>query len=248
MIYLSGKSKFRLITEATERKDALDFQHFVRRSSLVYTASGKGLAVTADFEAERLSGTSSLRIVLDRSLRMRAATVNGATAVYRLTASDEDKSAFDILLNSVPGGNATVRIEAVMDTDFPFDNFLPAVAIARAYSWEGRTSLLTEDALAVSQFVSANRVESAKSRLETTTIGKRWVADWIGIPPRLHASIGRPIPTFAVDSFTRLTVQEDWIAATTNLRIICKSLSSNELRSVPRRCSHCWLSNGAPPH
>ena len=230
LIHLSGKSRFRLITEVTDRKDAMDFQHFVRRTSLAYTASEKGLALSADFEAERLAATSSLRILLDRSLRLQAATVNGAAADYRLAAADENKSAFDILLNNVPGGNAKVRIEAVMDTDFPFDDLLPTIEIGRAFSWEGKTSLLAEDALVVDQFEFSKRIESAKPKLETTSIGKRWLADWIGIPPRFHASIGRATPTCEVESITRLTVQEDWIAATTNLRIICHSLSSNELR------------------
>ncbi len=229
LIHLSGKSKFRLITEVSERKDALDYQHFARRSSLVYSASEKGLAVSADFEFERLSSVSSLEVLLDKALRVRSLTLNGVTADYRMK-SNSDKSALDIPLSSLPGGNARLRIEAVADTSFPFDDLLPTIEIARAFSWEGKTSLVAEDSLAGDQLAFSSRIDSAKPRLETTTIGKRWVADWIGVPPSMRASIGRKLPTLQADSFTRLTVQEDWIAATTNLRINCNSLKSNELR------------------
>lgn len=230
VIHLSVKSRFRLITETTERKDALAFQHFVRRSSLVYSASEEGLTVSADFEIERLSVTNSLRVLLDKSLRIRSVTVNGASSNYSTVKNSDDTSAFEIPLGNLTSSSARLRIEAISDCIFPFDDVLPAIEIARAFSWEGKTSLLAEDDLAGDQLVLSGRVESAKPRLDTTTIGKRWVSDWIGVPPRLRASIGRIAPTCRTDSFTRLTIQEDWISATTNLRIACSSLATNELR------------------
>ncbi len=230
VVHLSGKSKFRLITELTERKDALEFQHFVRRSSLVYSASEKGFTVSADFEVERLSGTSSLKILLAKSLRVRAVTVNGNATNYRSIQNSEDLSAFEIQLSDLSSGNARLRIEALSDTVFPFDDLLPTIAIARAFSWEGRTSLLAEDDLVVDQLVLSSRRESSRPKLETTTIGKRWVVDWIGVPPLLSTSVGHVAPSCKAENLTRLTIQEGWISATTNLRITCSSLESNELR------------------
>lgn len=230
LVPLSGKSKFRLLTEMSERKDALDFQHFVRRSSLAYSASEKGLSVSADFEVERLSETGVLTVQLDKSLRIRAVTVNGASTSYQTVKTDDGVSAFEVNLNSLTSGNARLRIDAIADVVFPFDGVLPTVALHRAYSWEGRTSLVTEDALVGDQLVFANRPESTKPRLETTTIGKRWVADWVGVPPEIKASVGRVLPRCNSESFTRLTIQEDWISATTNLHIQCSAFESNELR------------------
>lgn len=230
IVHLSGKSKFRLITEVTERKDALAFQHFVRRTSLVYSASTKGLAVSADFEVERLSATTALQLLLDRSLRVRSVTVNGTFVDYRLLDSVGDKITFDVPITNLSAGSARLRIEALTDVRFPFDDVLPTIEIVNSFSWEGKTSLLAEDALVSERLMLASRSEVSKPRLETTTIGKRWVAEWIGVPPYLRANIGRIAPSCAVESFTRLTIQEDWVSATANLRIACSALDSNELR------------------
>ncbi len=230
IVHLSGKSKFRLATEITGRNDQLDFEHYVRRSSLVYTASEKGLELLADFELERLSSTTSLQMNLDKSLRTRSITINGTGSDYRVLDTSDQQSTIEIPLNSIANGIARVRIEAVAETSYPFDGVLPWIDLPRGFAWEGKTTLLTEDGLLGTQLSNAGSSENANPRLETTTIGKRWVLDWLGSAPRLRASIQRTAPSCKAETFTRLTVQENWISATTNLQMHCSSMDSSDLR------------------
>ena len=230
LIHLSGKSQFRLVTETIERKDVLSYQQYVRRAALAYIASNKGLTLSADFEVERFSTVDPLRISFDSSLKIRSLTANDKAVEYRMVDAAESAKRTIELPSVSANGKTRVRVEAVAEAVYPFDAPLPQLEIARGFAWEGRTTVTAEEDLQVEEIALVDRPELSKPKLESTTIGRRWSADWIGAVPTLAAKFSRPDNQCTASSLTRLTVQQDWIAATTNMKLDCRGLQSNELR------------------
>ncbi len=240
LVHLSGKSQFRLNTAVTERKDALSYQQFVRRAVLAYVASSKAVTLSADFEVERIATDEPLRLSIDPNLKIRSLTANDKSVDYRIVQSAD--SAQHII--EIPGANSNgqasvaltsngrvrVRVEALTESKVPFDQALPSIEIARSFAWEGRTTITAEDDLQVEEVAFVGRPELAKPKLESTTIGRRWGADWLGAVPTITAKIDRPTNRWKASLLTRLTIQQDWIAATTNLKLNCRGLQSNEMR------------------
>jgi len=230
LIHLSGKSQFKLLTQVAERRDALNYQQFVRRVTMAYDASSKGVTLSGDFEVERLSANEPLRINFDAPLKIRTLTVDDKAINYRIVDSvGNEKHTIELPIASV-NGRTRIRVEAFWEIDFPFDGNLPTIALDRAFAWDGRTTVTADDELQIEEISLVGRTELAKPKLESTTIGRRWSADWLGAVPTFSAKIDRPVERWSASTLTRLTIQQDWIAATMNLRIARKGLQSNELR------------------
>lgn len=230
LIYLSGKSQFRLLTETLERKDSLTYRQFVRRAALAYIASNKSVTLSADFEVERMSAVEPLRLSLDAALKIRSLAANDKAVEYRIVESSEAGKHTIELPNVNSSGRTRVRVEATSDVEYPLERSLPWIEVNRAFAWEGRTTVTAEDDLQVEEIAIVGRADLPKAKLESTTIGRRWSADWVGSVPVIAAKINRPENRWSASTLTRLTIQQDWIAATTNLKLNCSGLRSNELR------------------
>ncbi len=230
LIHLSGKSQFKLMTQVAERRDSLSYQQFVRRVTMAYDASSKGITLSGDFEVERLLANEPLRMNFDTSLKIRALTVDDKSVAYRIvTPVNVGKHTIELPIASV-NGRTRIRVEAFCPIEIPFDGDLPTIALDRAYAWDGSTTITADDELQIEEISLVGRPELAKPKLESTTIGRRWSASWLGAVPTFSIKMNRPVERWSASTLTRLTIQQNWVAATMNLRLACKGLQSNELR------------------
>lgn len=230
LIHISGKSQCRLVTQIAERRDSMNYQRFVRRVTNAYEVSSKGVTLTGEFDVERLHADEPLRMILDKPLKIRAVAVDDKAIPYRVVDStDDEKHTIELPIAAV-NGRTRIRIEAFCEIAFPFNGNLPNVGLDKAYAWDGRTTVTADDDLQIEEISFVGRTDLAKPKLESTTIGRRWSADWLGAVPSFSAKVNRPSERWSASTLTRLTIQQDWIAATTNLRLASKGLQSNELR------------------
>jgi hypothetical protein len=226
---LSGLGKFSLTATVTEKKDFASHNYFIRRSNLAYVVDPGGVRLNADFEFGQPTAATELSLKIDKSLKLRAAWFNDVPLPWKLeSSSDPLMNMVGISTHESPAVGAVLRLEAFVESTLPAELSLPGLSIDKAFIWEGRTALQSQAGLEVSDF----RIASNDTRLPTslTTGATNWQCDWTGSPPPLHAQFKASRNKWTANTFTRLLLQNDSLAATTNARLFCNNLNSNELR------------------
>ncbi len=235
---LSGSGLFHLATESVEKRDSLALRHFVKRTQLNYSADAGHLKVVADFVLGQPWAGASLTLKVDKSLRLRAAFVNDTAKEWRAlsergadptTALDHgDTHMVEIEADNWNAGD-TLRIEGISELHPGVVAELPKMTLDRSFCWEGRTLLSGSPDIEVADLRALNS-ENTRPLAYAVGANAGWTCDWMGQPPTMSATLKELNPAWSASTFTRLLVQPESIAATTNARLVCSKLNSNEIR------------------
>lgn len=233
LIHLSGMAKFGINVQVTSKRDAFTFQRLVRKSDLSYQMSSAGLSVSADFELDRVSDSEPLLLGLESTLRLRSASCDAAPMEWRVRAAEGlQASQVELLVPLGVEGRATIHLEAIQPLQFPVTMKLPGIALAKAYSWEGRTRVALSPELMVDDLQVRAVNEGHRPFLEYAPNDRVWQCVWRGPAPLIEGGFSTTKPVWTASTFTRLNPQSDSLSATTNIRLSCNNPQSNQVSLV----------------
>ncbi len=268
LLHVSGRDSFRVVAESTNRKDAFAFQQFVRSANLTYDVSSAGLDVTGEFALERIDNSKLLELRLSQALRVKKITLDDVPVDWQITSSGDATTHVIALVNGArTARDCRLNVECVGSLEFPFAGALPFLGVEQGFAWSGTTNLRIDEDFIVEEVLEAIPnaraggwyLSSAPTSQPAAPLAaenlpgatspapvaratrKMWTTNWTGVTPRTEASLSRVDYPWQARSFTRLTLQPNWIAAAAHLELSAKQLKSNELRL---RLGDGWLVDG----
>lgn len=235
LVNLSGRADFSLTFRTVRDANENWFKHVVKSANIDYTAGEEWLDLTATFQMASVSSATPVRLRLSKHARISSVLADGAPLTWRVQPSLAGDSSL-LELSGLPL-DGSYSIEVAGAVPYSDQTELPEIAIAEAFTLQGRTRIFSKDDIVVDDARSSEgplRFSTTRLDLPPDAAAGRlgWESQWIGVAPKFSASFSRRVTKWSARSLTRFAIQSEWLNASCRIRLDAPSVDSNELKMI----------------
>lgn len=233
LIYLSGKNRVQLKLESAPTPSPFRFERAVNRADLNYNFVVSGLELTCTYEIDEPQQSQPVRLTVDPRLRIKSVDVNGASVNWKvLSAPASDPTIIEIASPLAAKPKCDIEVAAIASLPLKQSEIqLPTIAIEAGFVMLGRTNIVADSDLQLENLISSSgRVSTTEIPVVGQPNQAQWRVDWKGTSPQSTVFVGHRTHPWTVESMTRLVLQQEWLAATAQMRITTAKAKSNEVR------------------
>ncbi|MFO1062584.1 MAG: hypothetical protein U0892_01750 [Pirellulales bacterium] len=189
-----------------------------------------------------------VRLKVDEPLHIRSIRIDGVESAKWSTAIDSASAVtgeppatsittqreadgtvyLDIPMPAGKDSTHAITVESMAPQVYPVRNSLPSITVDRGFILEGRGLLRSKGGIAIEDFAgNTERLSTTESLTAPGSVTWQW--QWSGDMPNMTVAASQPDAPWSMKSVTRLSIQNNAIAAVSRIRLSNTQNNANHL-------------------